>query len=671
MAGTVAAAALFAASAHAQVSTKPGVGAIPFNLGSGNLGVTFRTWAPNATSVSVGGTFNNWSATAHPLSSEGNGWWSRDVPLIQAGAQYKFAITRGGTTYWKNDARARKLTSSVGNSVVYSPSAYSWQSGTFQMPEWTKLVAYELHVGTFFVPSGTALPGTFATATQKLDHLQSLGINAIELMPVAEFPGDISWGYNGSHPYSVESALGGPDALKAFVDAAHQRGMAVMGDVVFNHIGPNDMDLWQYDGWSTSSTTGGIFFYEDANSSTPWGPRPNYGRGEVRTYLRDNAMMWLDEFRMDGLRFDGTKFMRLRDYAGPEIPDGWSLLQWCNDSADAQFPGKLMIAEDLGENAWISKTTGAGGAGFDTQWDGAFAFPVRAALEASSDSSRDMYAVRDAVNKSFNASMQQRVIYTENHDEVANGRTRVPEAIWPGNAGSYYSRKRSTLGAALVMTAPGIPMIFQGQEFLEDGWFAAEDPLDWTKATTYSKITAMYRDLIALRKNANGNTKGLTGYFTNVFHVNNGSKLIGFQRWQSGGPGDDVVVLSNFSNTSFPNYRIGLPRAGLWRVRFNSDSTSYSSDFGNFAAYDVTADNYGYDGLPYSGNFRIAPYSTVIFSQSNPSRYDLNGDWTVNGSDLGNLLAQWGGPGSADFNGDGVVNGADLGGMLASWGAVP
>ena len=671
MAGTVAAAALFAASAHAQVSTKPGVGAIPFNLGSGNLGVTFRTWAPNATSVSVGGTFNNWSATAHPLSSEGNGWWSRDVPLIQAGAQYKFAITRGGTTYWKNDARARKLTSSVGNSVVYSPSAYSWQSGTFQMPEWTKLVAYELHVGTFFVPSGGTLPGTFATATQKLDHLQSLGINAIELMPVAEFPGDISWGYNGSHPYSVESALGGPDALKAFVDAAHQRGMAVMGDVVFNHIGPNDMDLWQYDGWSTSSTTGGIFFYEDANSSTPWGPRPNYGRGEVRTYLRDNAMMWLDEFRMDGLRFDGTKFMRLRDYAGPEIPDGWSLLQWCNDSADAQFPGKLMIAEDLGENAWISKTTGAGGAGFDTQWDGAFAFPVRAALEASSDSSRDMYAVRDAVNKSFNASMQQRVIYTENHDEVANGRTRVPEAIWPGNAGSYYSRKRSTLGAALVMTAPGIPMIFQGQEFLEDGWFAAEDPLDWTKATTYSKITAMYRDLIALRKNAGGNTKGLTGYFTNVFHVNNGSKLIGFQRWQNGGPGDDVVVLSNLSNTSFPNYRIGLPRAGLWRVRFNSDSTSYSSDFGNFAAYDVTADNYGYDGLPYSGNFRIAPYSTVIFSQSNPSRYDLNGDWTVNGSDLGNLLAQWGGPGSADFNGDGVVNGADMGAMLAAWGAVP
>lgn len=174
----------------------------------------------------------------------------------QAGAQYKFAITRGATTQWKNDARARKLTSSIGNSVVYNPNGYAWQSGSFQTPAWTNIVAYEMHVGTFHVPTGAALPGTFATATAKLDHLQALGVNALELMPTNEFPGDISWGYNPSHPFSVESSYGGPDALKAFVDAAHQRGIAVMGDVVFNHFGPSDMDLWKYDGWSTSSTTG-------------------------------------------------------------------------------------------------------------------------------------------------------------------------------------------------------------------------------------------------------------------------------------------------------------------------------------------------------------------------------------------------------------------------------
>ena len=670
IAGAALGAAVLAMPAVAQVSMRAGVGAIPFNDGPGVLGVTFRTGAPNATAVAVVGTFNNWNATSHRLSSEGNGWWSRDVALIQAGAQYKFAITRGATTQWKNDARARKLTNSIGNSVVYNPNGYAWQSNNFQMPAWTNIVAYEMHIGTFHVPTGAALPGTFATATAKLDHLQALGVNALELMPTNEFAGDISWGYNPAHPFSVESSYGGPDALKAFVDAAHQRGIAVMGDVVFNHFGPQDMDLWQYDGWSTSSTTGGIFFYEDANASTPWGARPNYGRGEVRTYIKENTMMWLDEFRLDGLRFDGTKFMRLRDYAGPEIPDGWSMLQWCNESADAQFPGKLMVAEDLGDNAWITKTTGAGGAGFDSQWDGSFAFPVRSALEAASDSSRDMFAVRDAINKNFNGSMQQRIIYTENHDEVANGRSRVPETIWPGNAGSWFSRKRSTLGAALVMTAPGIPMIFQGQEFLEDGYFAAEDPLDWTKATTYGKVTDLYRTLIRLRRNLDGTSRGLSGASTNVFHVNNNAKVLGFHRWQNGGAGDDVVVLTNFSNVSYPNYRVGLPRGGLWRVRFNSDSTAYSADFGNYAATDVTADNSGYDGLPFSGNFRFGPYTSVIFSQSTPSRFDLNGDWLVGGPDLGMVLAQWGGPGTADFNGDGIVGGPDLGMLLAAWGIV-
>jgi 1,4-alpha-glucan branching enzyme len=346
-------------------------------------------------------------------------------------------------------------------------------------------------------------------------------------------------------------------------------------------------------------------------------------------------------------------------------------MQWCNDSADAHAANKLMIAEDLGDNAWMTKTTGAGGAGFDTQWDGSFAFPVRAAIEASSDSSRDMFSVRDAILKSFNGQMQQRMIYTESHDEVANGRTRVPEAIFPGNAGSWFSRKRSTLGGALVLTAPGIPMMFQGQEILEDGWFAAEDPLDWSKLTTYSGINRLYKDLIGLRRNLGGVTKGLTGYFTNVHHVNNGAKVIGYHRWANGGAGDDVIVLANFSNTSFPNYRIGLPRGGKWRVRFNSDSNLYSADYGNFAANDINADNWGYDGLGFSGNFRIAPYSVVIYSQSPPSPYDLNGDLVVNGADLGTLLAQWGMDGTADFNNDNVVNGADLGQLLAAWGPVP
>ena len=669
IAGLAVAASMLASTAEAQISTRPGVGAVPYTSGS-LQGVTFRTWAPNASEVSVIGSFNNWSTASHKLTSEGNGWWSRDVLFVGAGAQYKFAIRNGTTWHYRADARSRVLTNSVGDSIVYNPNAYQWQTQNFQVPLWTEMVTYEMHVGTFNVPAGHQGPGTFQTAAQKLDYLRDMGINAIALMPVCEFSGDYSWGYNPAHPFSVEEAYGGPDALKSFIDQAHARGIAVMGDVVYNHFGPQDMSLWQYDGWSTNNE-GGIFFFQDYRADTWWGPRPDYGRSEVRSYIRDNTMMWLEEFRMDGMRFDGTKFIRMVDLQGPDIPEGWSLMQWCNDSADAHAANKLMIAEDLGDNAWMTKTTGAGGAGFDTQWDGAFAFPVRAAIEASSDSSRDMFSVRDAILKSFNGQMQQRMIYTESHDEVANGRTRVPEAIFPGNAGSWFSRKRSTLGGALVLTAPGIPMMFQGQEILEDGWFAAEDPLDWSKLTTYSGINRLYKDLIGLRRNLGGVTKGLTGYFTNVHHVNNGAKVIGYHRWANGGAGDDVVILANFSNTSFPNYRIGLPRGGKWRVRFNSDSNLYSADYGNFAANDINADNWGYDGLGYSGNFRIAPYSVVIYSQSPPSPYDLNGDLVVNGADLGTLLAQWGMDGTADFNNDNVVNGADLGQLLAAWGPVP
>src|SRR5262249_50086265 len=151
-----------------------------------------------------------------------------------------------------------------------------------------------------------------------------------------------------------------------------------------------------------------------------------------------------------------------------------------------------------------------------------------------------------------------RVIYTESHDEDANGHERVPEEIWPGNAGSFFSKKRSTLGAALVFTAPGLPMIFQGQEFLEDQWFHDDDPLDWSKLERYGGIWLLYRDLIRLRRDWYNTTRGLRGQGVHVHHVNNADKVIAFHRWDAGGPRDDVVVLLNMANRAYDNYRIGF-----------------------------------------------------------------------------------------------------------------
>jgi 1,4-alpha-glucan branching enzyme len=233
------------------------VGAIPY-FGT-PAGTTFRVWAPNASAVRVAGTFNNWNATSHSLTSEGNGFWSGDVNFVYAGTQYKFVITGPAGTIWKNDARARQVTNSVGNSVVVNHSAFNWTTPNFQIADWNKLVIYELHIGTFGQTPDGVLPANFDEARAKLDHLVDLGVNAVQVMPIAEFPQGISWGYNPSFPYAIESAYGTPTDFKEFVDAAHARGIAVFSDLVFNHLGPTDLDLWQYDGWSQNNG-GGIFF---------------------------------------------------------------------------------------------------------------------------------------------------------------------------------------------------------------------------------------------------------------------------------------------------------------------------------------------------------------------------------------------------------------------------
>ena len=207
------------------------------------------------------------------------------------------------------------------------------------------------------------------------------------------------------------------------------------------------------------------------------------------------------------------------------------------------------------------------------------------------------------------------MIYTESHDEVANGSSRVPEEIWPGNAGSYYSKKRSTLAASIVMTAPGVPMLFQGQELLEDGYFTDTDPVDWSKLVTYAGIRDLYRDLIHLRRNLGGISAGLMGQHLNVHHVNDLDKVIAYHRWDQGGAGDDVVVLCNFRNKAWGDYRIGLPRDGTWKVRFNSDWSGYDASFGDHPTADVSTDPTPWDGMAQSASLSFGPYTTVILSQ--------------------------------------------------------
>ncbi|WP_295053397.1 alpha-amylase family glycosyl hydrolase [Sulfuricurvum sp.] len=587
-----------------------GMGSIPHSHG-----VAFRVWAPNALRVSLIGSFNKWDATKHPMNSEENGYWYINIAEAHAGDQYLFYLFTQNGEFKRIDPYAREVTSSVGNAIVHDIH-FDWEGDDFNIDPWNELIIYELHIGTFNDQEEVNHKGEFSSVSARLGHLKKLGINAIQIMPIGEFAGENSWGYNPAHIFSVESDYGGPLAFKQFIKRAHQAGIAVILDVVYNHLGPSELDLWQFDGWSENAL-GGIYFYNDDRAHTPWGDtRPDYGRGEVRQYLLDNAMMWFEEYHLDGIRFDCTQFIRMiNDSDKQDIPEGWSLLQWINSQIAQKFPGRVTIAEDLQNNRWLTKEVGAGGAGFASQWDAMFVHPIRQAVIAPQDEQRSLDAIRDAILYRYNDDAFDRVIYSESHDEVANGHARVPQEINPNDPKGWYARKRSTLAAAMVFTSPGIPMLFQGQEFLEGGWFRDTVPVDWDQCAEFHGIVRLYRDLIRLRSNCEGFTRGLCGQFTQVYHLNNERKVIAYHRWDKGGVSDDVVIVANFYHEAQNDYVIGFPAEGAWKLRFNSDWEGYNDDFANHPSTDIIANQGDCDGLPYYASVSIGAYSVVIFSQ--------------------------------------------------------
>jgi 1,4-alpha-glucan branching enzyme len=586
--------------------------------------VTFRVWAPHARAVHVHGSFNDWAEPGEALAPDpagpddgrpgpATGTWSADVAGVTAGAEYRFRLETAAGVLSRIDPYARQVTSSIGNAVVYDPDAFDWGDAAYATPAWNDAVIYEMHIGTFGARGD--VPGTFDRAIRRMAYLQELGIGAIQVMPPFEYAGDVSWGYNPAHVFAIESSYGGPDAFKRFVRSAHEHGIAVIVDVVYNHLGPGDLDLWRFDGWSEGDW-GGIYFYNDERAVTPWGAtRPDYGRGEVRSFLRDSALTWLEEFRADGLRFDSTLYIRTVDER-PEtaLPEGWSFMAWINDEIRERQPWKLTIAEDLGDPGLLVVPTDEGGAGFGAYWDTAFLHTVRAALTAADDADRDLASIA-AVLLAGGERPFRRVIYTESHDDVANGEVRLAEAVAPGDAANWFARKRATLGSAITLLAPGIPMLFQGQELLEDRWFDDTVPIDWSKSHRYAGILQLHRDLIALRRDVHGHSGGLKGANTAILRMDEERRLLAWHRWLEGGPGDDVVVLTNLSTLPIVDLPVGLPRPGRWRVRLNSDSTLYDPTFGAAIAEDVEANGPALDGQAQGGLVSVAPYAVVVLSQ--------------------------------------------------------
>lgn len=569
---------------------------------------SFRLWAPFAKTVSVTGAFNGWSPT--PLESENDGYWHADVQGVEPGQEYKFVIDTGSAQISRNDPRALHVTINSGNSVIVDPS-FDWNDDGFVMKPINEQVIYEVHVGTFYRPD-PSVGGTFDDVTAKLDYLADLGVTTIQLMPIASMASDRGWGYTPDFIYAVESLYGSRQEFVRFVNAAHQKGIGVIVDVVYNHIGPIENDLWQFDGWSEDGK-GGIYFYNDWRSQTPWGEtRPDYGRPEVRQYILDNVSMLLRDCHVDGLRLDSTGFMRNvygnNDDPDHDIAEAWSLFQEINGRAQKIKPGALIVAEDLGKNEYITKSAASGGADFNAQWEVGFPYVLRRVLDAADDAARHIDELPGILGHYYNGDAFERMVYSDSHDSAANGGARLNEEISPGNPEDLYARRRSLLAAALVFTAPGVPMLFQGQEFLQGGSFNDWQALDWELSDKFSGIVLAHKHLIALRSNRYGNTRGLLGQSFDMLHLSQESGVLAYHRWDQGGAHDDVIVVCNFANRTQKEYVINFPRPGIWRIRFNSDWKGYSPDFTDVSGPEIIVEK-------DSAALALAPYSVLILSQ--------------------------------------------------------
>ena len=424
-------------------------------------GVRFSVWAPKATRVAV----QIEGADAHPLGAAGGGVFEGTIPVARAGTDYRYVLD--GTAV--PDPVSRHQPGGVhGPSRVVDPLRYQWKDSGWRGLTMPDAVIYELHVGTF------SNEGTFRGVIPHLQELRELGVTAIEIMPVAEFPGSRNWGYDGVHLYAPQSSYGGPEELRALVDAAHAQGVAVILDVVYNHVGPEGNYLGSFGPYFTGKYT------------TPWGQALNYDDAhsdEVRRFIIDNALYWVTEFHVDGLRLDAIH--GIFDFSPRHILR--DLAESVHNQAALLGRQVVVIGESDLNDPRVVRSSEACGYGLDGQWADDLHHSIHAALTGEKNGYYADFGgvtpVATALRTPFvfdgrysqhrkrrhgapaNGVPSDRfVVCIQNHDQVGNRALGDRLATLVG-------LPKSRLAAALLLMSPYVPLLFMGEEYGETNPF--------------------------------------------------------------------------------------------------------------------------------------------------------------------------------------------------------
>ena len=601
------------------------LGAHPM-LRDGVAGTHFAVWAPRAQRVSVVGGFNDWDGRRHAMRKRiDSGVWEIFAPGVGAGTLYKFEVVApdGELLPLKADpvgfaGEMRPGTASVvtaANSFAWSDAGWMQQRGAHD-PRRAPMSVYEVHPGSWKRPDGR-----FATydelAADMIPYVVDLGFTHIELMPVSEHPLDASWGYQPIGLFAPTSRFGPPDGFRRFVDVAHRAGLGILLDWVPAHFPTDQHGLSRFDGAA---------LYEHADPRRGFHPDWNtaiydFGRREVANVLAANALYWLKDFHIDGLRVDAVASMLYLDYSrkagewlpnaqgGNENREAVAFLQDVNRLVYGEHPGAITVAEESTSWPGVSKPAHEGGLGFGFKWNMGW---MHDTLE---------YMALDPVHRRWHHDKMTFGLlyaYAENfvlplsHDEVVHGKGSLLEKM-SGDDWQKFAALRAYYG--FMWAYPGKKLLFMGQEFAQRREWNFDAGLDWDllNAPAHRGVSDLVRDLNRLHKTMpalHARDCEPEGFQWIVADDAANSVYAWMRHDGAGGP--PIVAVSNFTPVPRHPYRLGLPHAGFWRELMNTDSRSYGgSDTGNLGG--VTAYAEPLHGQPASASIILPPLGTLYF----------------------------------------------------------
>jgi 1,4-alpha-glucan branching enzyme len=588
-------------------------------------GATFRLWAPEADAVYLHGIFGGQVfeevSCDRLLQKDPRGYWTGYQDGARDGDRYRFWVQGKGSSGYKRDPRARELEQQNFPNCfgILRDGSFPWHDQDSVTPDFSDMIVYQLHVGTYAI-STPGVCSTFLDVALKIPYLADLGINVLQPLPIDEQECNPSIGYGGADLFSPDfpyiavvdlptwlekiNALyaakqksgltladvrSGPGQLKALVDLCHVYGIAVVFDVVYNHAGGFSVDgklddncLYYMDRRINRGNNNDSLYFTDQDRGTG-GLAFALWNDEVAKFLLDNARYRLEEFHADGFRYDEISTLISTSQGG-----GWEFCRALTSSLrglrnrilqNAEFwPGRF--ADIPASAAPVVAPAASGGMGFDVVQHDGLRIALRGAVGAASwgaNADVPMSAIAAALYPPGFDHGWRAVTCVENHDLVLAGRgPRLPALADPSNHRSWYARSRSRVATAILMTAPGIPQVFMGQEFLEDrpwdvlptgpnlpSWSGPDDPEDSTMRDHLRFTT----DLIRLRRAL----PALPGDNVRVFYCSDHDRVIAYHRWREA-TGDDVIVVASFAETTWTGYQLGFPWEGLWQERFNSDA---------------------------------------------------------------------------------------------------